>query len=365
MRLTRGSTIGRERRRRVPRRRRRSGRRAPREASRRDGGRISDCRGGRRRDEGARRRRGRSVKGGATREDRRGAAAEGTRPAAAVVRAPTGRRAGFCLRFVVPRRGAAAAGMNHRALISPWGSPRFSGPLTPPPPRCRSPSPPLETSRNRSRRVCWKVSRRARARLGPGPSPSRRRDARALASIDAASTRKGPGDRTLAAPRGTWSETPLFWNGINEPESSAAISARSPSRRGKPGSGPAHPHVETACWLCSVGARRRGGGGARRAVATARTDNDADVVAQAFPNRRFQGAHRAPDGGGIPWSACVGQITGCYRAMHRGRIRGAEDGACLRGTACGGVCRARKPRRGSRRSDRPTRVRQRRLGDAR
>ena len=180
---------------------------------------------------------------------------------------------------------------------------------------------------------CSPTTRAIRAGVGFTPftaTPSRTRAWRRA--------RRGPATRTLrrATAQDLERNFSLFWNGINEPESSAAYFGAEitlpPWKTGLLETG------TPSAWKPPVGSAPLAHGDAveaayARAVATARTDNDADVVAQALLELGdFKALTGHPTAAAFHWSACVDQITGCYRAVTTAGASAVpgDPEACLR-----------------------------------
>ena len=248
----------------------------------------------------------------------------------------------FCLRFVVTAaRACAAAGMNHRAIDLAVGIAEALGTAD-----AAAAAMPIAVAAARDvadslpEGMLEGLEKSARAALGARPKPvAALADARALASIDAAEyARRGPATRTLrrATAEDLERNFSLFWNGINEPESTAApFGAEITLPPWKTGL------LETgtpSTWKPPVGSAPLSHGDAVeaayvRAVATARTDNDAGVVAQALLELGdFKALAGHPTAAAFHWSACVDQITGCYRAVTTAGASAVpgDPEACLR-----------------------------------
>ena len=248
----------------------------------------------------------------------------------------------FCLRFVVTAaRACAAAGMNHRAIDLAVGIAEVLGTAD-----AAAAAMPIAVAAARDvadslpEGMLEGLEKSARAALGARPKPvAALADARALASIDAAEyARRGPATRTLrrATAEDLERNFSLFWNGINEPESTAAYFGAEitlpPWKTGLLETG------TPSAWKPPVGSAPLAHGDAveaayARAVATARTDNDADVVAQAFLELGdFKALAGHPTAAAFHWSACVDQITGCYRAVTTAGASAVpgDPEACLR-----------------------------------
>ena len=248
----------------------------------------------------------------------------------------------FCLRFVVTAAEAcAAAGMNHRAIDLAVGIAEVLGTAD-----AAAAAMPIAVAAARDvaeslpEGMLEGLEKSARAALGARPKPvAALADARALASIDAAEyARRGPATRTLrrATAQDLERNFSLFWNGINEPESSAAYFGAEitlpPWKTGLLETG------TPSAWKPPVGSAPLAHGDAveaayARAVATARTDNDADVVAQALLELGdFKALTGHPTAAAFHWSACVDQITGCYRAVTTAGASAVpgDPEACLR-----------------------------------
>ena len=250
----------------------------------------------------------------------------------------------FCLRFVVTAAEAcAAAGMNHGAIDLAVGIAEALGTAD-----AAAAAMPIAVAAARDVAdslpdgMLEGLEKSARAALGARAEPvAALADARALASIDAAEyARRGPATRTLrrAGAEDLERNFSLFWNGIDEPESIASTRYFGAEVTLPPWKSGLLETGKPSTWKPPVGSAPLAHGDAveaayARAVATARTGNDAGVIAQALLELGdFEAASGHPRKAASHWSACVDQITGCYRTVTTAGASAlpGDPEACLR-----------------------------------